>query len=133
MLLAAGRAGAINTRPVAIFMPHTRLMPVPNSARTDLPPAKAGMHDRGDDHAHGHDHGHAHDHCRSEHHKSEHHKHDHAPRPEARRPRPASRPVRRAHPLSLSAGWIDRVLVALPLIALVWAGVWWAMRPVFGS
>ncbi|MFY8113698.1 MAG: hypothetical protein ACOVOC_05745 [Rhabdaerophilum sp.] len=68
-------------------------------------------------HAHGHDHHHGHDHAG--------HRHDHATLPALRTER-ADPP--RLSLMALSAG--QRLVLALPLVALLWALAFWAMRDV---
>jgi hypothetical protein len=69
-----------------------------------------------DDHAHAHDHGHAHDHTHPHDHAHEAHSHGHAS------------VARRAEPglslLRMSA--LQRLAIALALVAAIWLGVGWA-------
>ncbi|MCZ8184578.1 MAG: hypothetical protein O9322_16520 [Beijerinckiaceae bacterium] len=91
--------------------------PTPRLASPAAPfPARDAAHSHDHAHSHGHDH-HTHGH--------DHHEHRHAPAtiPALRRER-ADPP--RLSLMALSAG--QRVLLAVPPVALLWALTFWAMR-----
>lgn len=86
-------------------------------------------------HAHGHDHGpgHGHPHAQDHHRGHDHHHgHDHAGHRHDHATLTALRTERADPPrlslMALSAG--QRLLLALPLVALLWALAFWAMRDV---
>jgi hypothetical protein len=78
---------------------------------------RAGLATVQDDSLHAHDHGHHDGHAHGHHH----HHHDHAP------PRARSVAAPRARRSMFLASALERLGIAVVLVALIWAGIFWAI------